>query len=171
MERATAIQPASEVTAPTAGPATCEHCEQGAAYTAIWPWGKEEHVCQRHVIIIHQRAKALKQQATIVQRLDGPRPAPSRDERARLQGEILVRDADLAEVRARGIELYNKNVALTAEVQRLTVLNRELERKRADAVADAQEAAAKAEAATVELGAMTDERNRLRTLIESSDRD
>jgi hypothetical protein len=137
--------------------ALCDHegCSKPAKFSYTWEWGASGKCCETHQFVLNQTAGNISRQINFVPLDSGIAPPIQRDERIAMHARALTLEAELQEGQLRGLELYNQNTQLTAQVQSLTVGKRELE---------AQLEAARRDLQT--LGAeLSDEAGRLRTLV------
>jgi transposase len=140
-------------------------CQEQATHGYTWEWGQSGAVCARHQVLLQQTAQNLGRTITFAPIDPAATPPITRDERVRLKAESLVLAEELTEAKTRGLEMYRQIELLTAQVQSLTVRNREAEAQLKD-LANARE---KSEARLVELevenGDLADELGRLRVLL------
>src|SRR5215211_15893 len=127
------VQPAIEVLPPPPAPACDEPgCGETAVFMYQWDWGKSGVSCARHAQLAQQIAGQISRNV-VLSPLRPPESAPmQRDERTQLTARALVLEAELDEAKGRGLELYRANVALTQQVQTLTVRERELNAQLSD---------------------------------------
>ena len=143
-------------------------CEKAAVVSYVWEWGQGGSCCLEHQVVHTQRAAALKRRVTFTPLNPGAPPPIERSERVRLTAERLAAEEELSEVKARGLELYQSNVKLTAEVQRLTLMVRELRAQLQDAREDRDLAIGERNSRTAELADAVDELDRIKRLVEAS---
>lgn len=145
-------------------PPKCDKCDETAVYTYAWPWGETGKVCALHARLLQQTAENLGRQV-MLSGINPPGPVPlTRDERAKLKGEVYALEAEAEDLKARGLALYNENLELAKQVQALTVRQRETAAQLRDARAENEELAAKVMNRDVEHGNLVDEVTRLRKL-------
>lgn len=140
-------------------------CQENATHAYTWEWGQSGAVCPKHQVLLQQTSENLGRKVTFAPIDPAATPPITRDERVRMKAESLVLAEELAEAKLRGLEMYRQIELLTAQVQSLTVRNREAEAQLKD-LGNARE---KAEARLVELevenGNLHDELGRLRVLL------
>lgn len=148
-------------------PTKCDQplCQETATHAYTWEWGQSGAVCSKHQVLLQQTSENLGRKITFSPIDPSATPPITRDERVRMKAESLVLAEELTEAKTRGLEMYRQIELLTAQVQSLTVRNREAEAQLKD-LANARE---KAEARLVELevenGDLADELGRLRVLL------
>lgn len=143
-----------------------EGCKNTAQFAYAWDWGQQGICCQEHASLFQQRAPQLNRQVSI-------HPLPNtaaaivpmqRDERVRLQAEVLVLKEEVAEANGRGLDLFRENTKLAQQVQLLTVRERELKHQLQDGESKVFELQNKLDARDIEHGELLAERDRLKTL-------
>lgn len=160
-----------------AGPPQCEHvdktsgqrCAEPAVVTALWPWGEAQKVCARHQGLAQQTAENLGRSVSFAPIALPGEPPLERSERARLKGEVYAAEAEISELKQRGLNLYNENVALTRQVQSLSTTLNEAKLQVRDAQGDLRAAQELLEERGAELANAVQELERLRTLARFSD--
>lgn len=148
-------------------PTLCDQplCQEQATHAYTWEWGQSGAVCGKHRALLQQTSENLGRSITFAPIDPAATPALTRDERVKLKAETLVVSEELAEAKARGLDMYRQIEKLSQQVQSLTVRNREAEEQLKD-LGNARE---KAEARVVELEVenadLHDELGRLRVLL------
>jgi chromosome segregation ATPase len=117
------------------------------------------------VPILQQTANNLGRSITFGVITNGATPPLQREERVKLKAEAFVLAEELSEAKARGLDMYRQNTQLTAQVQSLTVRNREAEAQKKDAIAARDEMDQRLKALEAENASLTDELGRLRVLV------
>ena len=149
-------------------------CDQSATPTPathsyVWEWGKSGTCCAAAVPVLQQTANNLGRSITFGVLTSGATPPLQRDERVKLKAESFVLAEELSEAKARGLDMYRQNTQLTAQVQALTVRNREAEAQKKDAVAARDASDERLKALEAENASLHDELARLRVLIDVSE--
>lgn len=145
-------------------PPACAKCENPAVWSYMWDWGENGSVCAAHGAALQQLQESLGRRVSLAP-LERAAPAPlGRDERTRLTARSLVLEEELEECKQRGLALYRENVALAAQVQRLTMLSREATAQIQDAMARIDAQRDELTARETELGGLVDEVGRLRVV-------
>jgi hypothetical protein len=149
----------------------CDQSEgaEPATHSYVWEWGHSGTCCARQVPILQQTANNLGRSITFGVLTSGATPPLQRDERAKLKAEAYVLAEELSEAKARGLDMYRQNTLLTAQVQSLTVRNREADAQRKDAIAARDEMDQRLKVLEAENASMHDELARLRVLVDVSD--
>jgi chromosome segregation ATPase len=120
-------------------------------------------VCPEHQALANQTAENLGRRVSFAPLPQYEQPM-QRSERAKLKGEVYAAEAEIVDLKARGLNLYNENTALTRQLQARTARLQETELQLRDKQAECellQEALDKRDA---EAGDANDELQRLRTL-------
>ncbi len=160
---------AIRTTRPTAPPdvAICDHegCGAIATHTYTWAWGESGACCSRHQVEKTQLSGTLKRTVTFTVINPGAQPPLQRDQRTRLQAEILVLKEELAESKAAGVSLYEQVKTLSGHVQRLTLLDRESRAQARDAIAMYEESRTNLEERETQLGEAVSEIGRLKAIL------
>lgn len=158
----------------TAADALLEQCDQdGCTNTAIvnytWDWGMSGKCCAGHQAEFTQKQEALSRKVQFAP-LQTAAPAPlTRDQRTRLQAEVLVLKEELEDAKLRGLDLYRENVKLAQSVQALTVRGRESEAQLRDMSREIERLQTELGKRDAEHGALNDEVERLRTITKFLD--
>lgn len=151
---------------PDAGAVVCETegCAELATFSYVWDWGQAGKCCSQHAALLNQTSQQLSRgvQVTALQPT-GPVPL-TRDERTRLKAECYALEAELEEVKGRGLSLYNENGKLTRQLQATTTRSAETEARLKDATVKIEQLQAELEKRDAEHGNLVDEVGRLRTL-------
>ena len=140
-------------------------CAEQATHAYTWDWGQSGAVCAKHQALLQQTSENLGRKITFSPIDPAATPVLTRDERVKLKAESLVLAEELTEAKARGLDMYRQIELLTAQVQSLTVRNREAEaqlKDLANANAKSEERQRRLEA---ENGDLADELGRLRVLL------
>lgn len=153
-----------------ADPPKCKHFpDEPAVAMVIWPWGETYPVSAKGQALSAQTAENIGRSCSFSPLAVVAEPPLERSERARLKGEVYAAEAEIADLKQRGLNLYNENVALTRQLQALTVTHNETKAQLNDARGDAKAAAELLEERSAELQDVTDEVLRLRTLTKFSE--
>lgn len=160
-----------------AGPPQCEHvdktsaqrCAEPAVVTALWPWGEAQKVCPRHQGLAQQTAENIGRTVSFAPLALPGEPPLERSERARLKGEVYAAEAEIAELKQRGLNLYQENVALTRQLQSQSVTLNETKLQLQDARGDLTAAQELLEERGAQLATAVNELERLRTLVKFAD--
>lgn len=141
-------------------------CKNTAAFAYAWEWGARGVCCGEHAALFQQLAPQLNRTVSVY-----PLPSASaaaapmqRDERVKLQAEVLVLGEEVKEANVRGLDLFRENTKLAQQVQLYSVRERELRAQLKDAERATSELATRLEARDVEHGELLSELDRLRTL-------
>jgi chromosome segregation ATPase len=142
--------------------------DQPAIASFVWAWGETGFCSAKYQIELNQIATSLSRTVSFAPLSTSEIPM-ERSERTKLKAELLVLEEELSEAKLRGVDLYKENVKLTAQVQALTVRQRELEAQ----LQDSQIASTRLEhrllTSDAAQGEMVDELTRLRTLAKFMD--
>lgn len=141
-------------------------CKEDATHSYTWEWGQSGVCCAKHQFTLQQTAENLSRKIQFAPISPGATPPLQRDERVRLKAEALVLGEELAEAKARGLDLYRQNGLLTQQVQALTVRNREADAQIADLRATLAPTAERIQKLEAENGNLSDELSRLRVLLD-----
>lgn len=146
----------------------CDRSEgaEPATHSYVWEWGASGTCCAREVPILQQTANNLGRSITFGLINSAGTPPLQREERVRLKAEALVLAEELGEAKQRGLDLYRQNTQLTAQVQSLTIRNREAEAQQKDAVAARVEMDRRLQELEAENASLSDEIGRLRVLVD-----
>lgn len=145
-------------------PPKCARCESPAIWSFLWDWGEHGFVCAAHGASLQQLQDSLGRRVSLAP-LQQAAPVPiGRDERVRLTARALVLEEELEEAKQRGLSLYRENVALAAQVQRLTMLSREASAQISDAIARIESQREELSARETELADVVAEVGRLRVV-------
>lgn len=146
------------------GPPKCDECDAPAVFAYSWPWGESGKVCGAHASAKQMTAANLGRELTLAG-LPPPQNVPlTRSERAALKGEVYALEMEAADLKQRGLALYNENVRITSQLQATTVRHDELKAQLADKTAEAEELTRRLEESDANRGELLDEVQRLRTL-------
>lgn len=137
--------------------------EELAVAMVVWPWGETYPVSARGQALASQTAENIDRSCSFSP-IAAPEAPLTRSERARLKGEVYAAEMEIADLKQRGLNLYNENVALTRQLQSLTVSHNEAKAQLTEARGEAQAATELLEERSAELQNVTDEVIRLRTL-------
>lgn len=152
-------------------PPKCEvgDCADIALVSFSWDWGQTGKCCAAHQSEFVQKQDALGRRVTFAP-LQAASAAPlTRDQRTRLQAEVLVLKEEAEDLKARGTLLYQENVSLSKQLQALSVRSRENEAQLKDAAREIERLQVQLGERDAQFGEMTDELNRLRTIAKFSD--
>jgi hypothetical protein len=141
-------------------------CNEPATHAYTWEWGQTGFVCAKHQVVLQQTAGQLERRINFAPINSDATPPMQREERVRLRAESLVLGEELAETKARGLDLYRQNTQLVAQVQSLTVRSREAEAQRKDAVIARDEMDQRLQKLETENANLSDELARVRVLID-----
>jgi hypothetical protein len=148
------------------GPPVCDEpgCDEQATHSYTWDWGQSGVKCSKHAALLGQVAANLSRNVS-VHPLQAIGPAPlTRDERIQLRVKAEVLGAELEDAKARGLELYRDNQALTRQVQTLTLRAREADAQIKDRDVKLTEMQGQLDERDAVHAEMADELDRLRTL-------
>lgn len=144
-------------------------CPNAAALSYLWDWGEKGVCCQQHMMLLQQTSGNLGRGVNFVP-LVAAAPAPiTRDERARLKGEVYALTEEIEEHKGRGLDLYRENTRLTEQLQALTVRHRETDLQLKDAKRLNEDLQEKIDERDAEHGNLVDELERLRVLTKFSE--
>lgn len=150
-------------------PGVEEACKQAGVVAYLWDWGDKGVCCQHHMMLLQQTAGNLGRAVTFVP-LVAAAPAPiTRDERARLKGEVYALTEEIEEHKGRGLDLYRENERLAQQVQALTVRGRETELQLKEAKKQVEQLQQQADERDAEHGNLVDEVERLRSIAKFSE--
>jgi hypothetical protein len=136
-----------------------------ATHSYVWEWGASGTCCASQVPILQQTANNLGRSITFGVITSAATPPLQREERVKLKAEAFVLAEELSEAKARGLDMYRQNTQLTAQVQSLTVRNREADAQKKDAIAARDEMDRRLQALEAENALLNDELGRLRVLV------
>lgn len=144
-------------------------CKQPAALQYRWDWGTTGVCCQEHGLLLQQTAHNLsshdlKRNISLTSLESAPEAPLERSERTALIAGKLSAEAEADEIRKRSGELYQANVALTGDVQRLTLRLREADAQLVHVRKQMDQLDAKLKQREIDLGTVTDELQRMQTL-------
>jgi septal ring factor EnvC (AmiA/AmiB activator) len=147
------------------GPPQCDQagCSEPAVSSYTWDWGAKGVCCATHQMLLQQSSEHLQRRVTFAPLNLAPAPI-TRDERAKLKGEVYALEMECVDLKDRGAALYRENTTLTRQLQALTVRQRETEAQRDDARGELAKLAKSLEKSQAEQGEQFDELSRLRTL-------
>lgn len=97
-----------------------DECGKPADYTFMWPWGTDGACCQSHVVVVQQKARAVRGPRTVVTfvPLNPDRPKEiTRDERVALHAARLAAEGEAADSRKHAANLFNANTQLQKELK------------------------------------------------------
>lgn len=151
-------------------PPQCDQpdCTRAAVYAYSWEWGEKGVCCETHRFTLNQTSEHLKRAVHFAPLQQNKAPI-TRDERTQLMAARLAAEAELEDVKTRGLDLYRENTNLTSQLQALTVRERETAAQLKDATATIQQLKDAAIRRDAELGQLSDEVSRLRTLAKFVD--
>lgn len=139
-------------------------CSEPATFAYVWDWGQSGKACSKHTALLQQTAGQLNRTVQVTALVAaGPVPL-TRDERTRLKAETYALEAELEDVKARGLALYNENQVLSRQAQAATVRGRETEAQLKDASAEIERLRTAIQQRDSAHGDLVDEVGRLRTL-------
>ncbi len=147
-------------------PATCDQtgCKSDAVFSYMWDWGQKGVCCAQHQFLLQQSSEPLQRRVNFAP-LAAAAVAPiTRDERAKLKGEVYAAEAEIVDLKARGSLLYSENTALTRQVQAKTVRLRETELQLEEANRELAALRDRVDREDAERGELVDELQRLRSL-------
>jgi hypothetical protein len=155
---------ATEVPPPDASICDRKGCVEIATLTYMFDWGENGKCCQKHSFVLRQAAEQT-QRGVQISPLVAAAPAPlTRDERTRLKAETYALEAEIEDVKARGLTLYNENGKLARQAQAATVRGAETETQLREANVEIERLRAELEKRDADHGNLVDEVGRLRTL-------
>lgn len=130
--------------APDPGPAICDFdgCNEPATVSYVFGWGQSGVACAKHQFIRGQQAQNIGRTITFSPLANVPAAPLPRDQRVKMQAEILTLKEELKDSQLRGADLYQANVKLTEEVQRYHRLNEALRQTASDSAHEAEAARA-----------------------------
>lgn len=140
-----------------------------ATHSYVWEWGASGTCCAHEVPVLQQTANSLGRSITFALISAAGTPPLQREERVKLKAESFVLAEELSEAKERGLDMYRQNTLLTAQVQALTVRNREAEAQKKDAIAARDEMDQRLAALQSENASLNDELGRLRVLVDVSE--
>lgn len=143
-----------------------EGCNEEALYTYVWPWGQEGSCCGVHRVVVNQRSTQMLDRGELqFSVIDPNRPKEvSRDERARLRAEILVRDEDIASLKNQVAGLHSSQAKLADEARRLRAANNYLTNEAKHAAEALAKMTTERDQALADLADVTVDRDRLAVL-------
>lgn len=146
-------------------PPPCSVCGKPAVAAFTWEWGESGFVCAEHQAVFHsQTAPQIGRSIQFQPLTPAAAPPLTRDERAKLKGEVYALEEECKDLKLRGTDLYNENVKLSQQVQSLTVRGRETAQQLKEAQQRIEELEDEAMRRNNEHGELVDEVTRLRTL-------
>ena len=140
-------------------------CQERAVFSYTWDWGQHGVCCAKHQVELAQTSKQLERGVQFVALSAGAAPPVERAERIALISGKLAAEAELDEAKLRGVELYNQNTQLIAQVQSLTLRAREREAQLTARNAELAEAESNLRQRDAQLADALDELGRLRVLV------
>jgi hypothetical protein len=141
-----------------------EGCDAVAVFSYRWEWGATGNSCAHHATLLQQTAESLKR-TIAVHPIPRSSPLPLlRDERTQLIAKHLVLEAELAEAKNRGLEVYRKNGDLQVQLNTAIVKERELRAQLQDSGEKRRVAEQRASEVNAENGRLLVELERLRAL-------
>lgn len=146
-------------------------CSEPATFAYTWEWGESGKCCGTHQFTLNQTAGNISRAIQFQPLNAGIAPPMERSERIQLIAKAMTLEAELAEGKQRGLELYNQNVHLTAQVQSLTMRERELTVQVNSALADLVKAGEELTQRRAEAANLSDELGRLRVLVDRPPQD
>lgn len=164
--------PTTEITeAPPAGVPVCDRdgCGAPATVSYAWSWGETGVCCAAHQFLMQQTAGQIDRTIQFSVLVAAGPPPLDRPERIRLKSEIYALEAELSDVKGRGLDMWRLNERLTLQVQALTVRGRETEAQLRDASREIERLACELAKRDAEHGNICDELDRLRTLAAFSE--
>lgn len=143
----------------------CNHCDQPAQVSYVWPWGEKGLACVTHLQGLQQTAANLGRELTIAPLAASAAPAPmTRDERILLHAKVLTLEAEVEEVKQRGLALLQDNEQLSRTATTAELRQREYKAQLDDANDKLAQAQHELQERTADLAVATDELQRLRTI-------
>ena len=140
-------------------------CGEPATHSYVWAWGQAGYACSRHVALIQQQASNLKRQVTLTCLQPGAASQITRDERTKLIASKLAAEGETEDVKARNLDLYNANRALSQEIVRQEVALRELQSQADDLREELEQVTKEKMSALRDLASSEHERARLDGII------
>lgn len=140
-------------------------CKEPATHSYTWDWGTSGVCCGKHQFLLQQNAGNINRTITFAPISPGATPPLQREERVKLKAEALVLAEELEEAKGRGLDLYRQNTQLVAQVQSLTVRNREADSQLKDARAALDEQQERLVELEAENATLADELGRLQVLV------
>jgi hypothetical protein len=145
----------------------CDHkdgCDRPATFSYLWDWGVGGKACSVHAALLQQTAGNLQRTVTVSALVPVGPVSLTRDERTRLKAETYALEAEIEDVKARGLALYTENGTLTRTAQAAVTRARETEAQLKDALGEIDNLKAKLEERDAVHGTLVDEVSRLRLL-------
>ena len=129
-----------------------------------WEWGEEGKCSALGATLLQQRAEQLGRKVQVWP-LQPDKPAPlTRDERTQLIAAKLSVEAEVGELKERGLALHRQVAALQTQITTLTVQKREADAQVKDARGEALALRQRVEELEAENAELVTERDRLRHL-------
>lgn len=146
-------------------PPKCDQagCDETAVFSYTWDWGSKGVCCATHQMLFQQSSEHLQRRVNFAPLVVGAAPI-TRDERARLMGQVYAADMEIVDLKERGAALYRENTTLARQAQAAITRLRETEQQLKECKAELLEAGKRLEARDAEHGDLIDEVSRLRTL-------
>jgi len=160
------IEPRTAADAPP--PCDQPGCTEPSVFSYTWEWGAKGTCCATHQMLLQQSSENLQRRVNFSPLNLAAAPI-TRDERAKLKGEVYALEMECVDLKERGSALFTENTALTRQVQALTVRQRETEAQREDARRELAELGKQLEASQAKQGEMFDELTRLRNIEKFSE--
>src|SRR5262245_14032018 len=154
-------------TAPPAAlpPRNCTTCGKPATVAYTWEWGESGMACPEHAATLQQNAGNLNRTVTVVPLpAQGPTPL-TRDERIKYNATILALEAEIEDLKSRGLELVRSNEDLAKQAQLFSMREREKTAYLEDAQAEVKQLSARLEEVETELADAVTEVERLRSIV------
>jgi hypothetical protein len=145
--------------------APCDRdCDKPAVYAYLWDWGERGTCCDLHAILLQQVGTQISRTVQLHPLAPPGNQPVTRDERVKLQAHALVLEAELEDVKTRGLELYRLNNELLKTNNMLTVREREAKAQLKDSQLEVAQLKDAVAARDAEHGGLVLEVERLRTL-------
>jgi len=143
-----------------------EGCKKIATHTYNWDWGQQGICCAEHQTIHTQLAGTLKRGVNFAVINPNASVPLVRDERIRFRAQVMTLEEEIKEVRIRAQEMYKSNQKLVGQVQRLSLVEKELKAQVKDATETELGAMQKLEERETQLAEASEELSRLRMIVD-----
>lgn len=147
----------------------CYACDKPAVFGFLWDWGEHGVACAEHAATLHQTAANLSRGVTITSLTQAAAPPMERAERIAAKASIMTLEAEVEDLKARGLEFYRANVELTRQVQLGSLRQREFDAQLGSRDEKIKALEGKLDATETECAELAEEVGRLRTLAQFSE--
>ena len=157
----------SEVTQSQTQAAVCDvdDCKEIATGVYQWDWGDKGACCDKHGLLLRQKAGHLERQVHIAPLVNGPPVPMGRDERIMHNATRLALESEIEQLKHNGAELYQSNTQLGNECRRLAARNQQMGVQLRDAKAQLEELNTAHNQALVERNDALTELQRVKLLV------